>query len=426
MKNSFSPFQLIHPALYVSLVHRITEEANWETVLEKFKEFRNNPKIQCHSLPLESDDTKLSDKAATVSNWWQSIEQKSIELALKYQYVLHTDITDCYGSLYTHSIAWALHTKAVGKTERFNNSLIGNIIDIHLRGMSFGQTNGIPQGSVLMNFIAEMVLGYVDLDLSERLDGLSICDYQIIRYRDDYRVFSNNPQEAELIIKHLTEILIEIGMRLNAQKTLLSNNVVQDSIKADKIYWISNKKRTSSLQEHLLLIFELSQKYPNSGSLSKALNKYYNRIENMKKTKQNIKPLISIIIDIAFKNPRTYPISAAILSKLLSLLHPGSSRDEILNLITNRFKQIPNTGHIEIWLQRVVIKHDRKKEFNEELCKKINDSSIKIWNSDWLNSDLRKILDETSIVNEEQIEKINDVIESSEVQLFESKTDYKY
>jgi hypothetical protein len=37
--------------------------------------------------------------------------------------------------------------------------------------MNNGQTNGIPQGSVLMDFIAEMVLGYIDECLSGCLNA---------------------------------------------------------------------------------------------------------------------------------------------------------------------------------------------------------------------------------------------------------------
>ena len=246
-KFAWRPIQLIHPALYVSLVHQITEKNNWKLIVKRFKKFESNPRIICSSIPIESEGD-LSDKAATITNWWQEIEQKSIELALDFEYVLHTDITDCYGSIYTHSIVWALHTKEIGKLERENPTLIGNIIDKkHLQAMSFGQTNGIPQGSVLMDFIAEMVLGYADLELTQKLEGLRLGEYQIIRYRDDYRVFSNNPQDAELIVKHLTEVLIKIGMRLNAHKTIVSNNVVHDSIKPDKIYWINNKKSQKDL-----------------------------------------------------------------------------------------------------------------------------------------------------------------------------------
>lgn len=58
--------------------------------------------------------------------------------------------------------------------------------------MSFGQTNGIPQGSNLMDFIAELVLGYSDLQLSKKLIMTTISNYKILRYRDDYRIFTNS------------------------------------------------------------------------------------------------------------------------------------------------------------------------------------------------------------------------------------------
>ncbi len=92
----------------------MTEEENWNLIVERFKEFSEDDKINCFSIPLQSED-ELSDKATNVSNWWESIEQKSIEYALEYDYVLHIDLSDCYGSIYTHSISWVLHTKEVAK-----------------------------------------------------------------------------------------------------------------------------------------------------------------------------------------------------------------------------------------------------------------------------------------------------------------------
>lgn len=420
-KFAWRPFQLIHPVLYVSLVHKITEEATWNLIVARFGQFASNPKIKCYSIPLQSDGTQ-SDKATTVSQWWQTIEQQSIELALEYEYVLHTDISDCYGSIYTHSIPWAIHTKPVAKMNRNPNGNIGNIIDKHLRDMAFGQTNGIPQGSVLMDFIAEMVLGYADTELSIRIQQANIQDYHIIRYRDDYRIFSNNPQDAELITKILTEILIELGMRLNTQKTLVSNNVIRDSIKPDKIYWIAEKNGSRSIQEHLLLIHNLSDKFPNSGSLSKSLGKFYNRIQDLTEL-NNIEVLISILVDIMYKNPRTYPIASAILSKLLSLLNDPTKRDRILRSTMTKFAKIPNTGQIKIWLQRLTIKIDRPRLYNENLCKKVNDPAIQIWNSDWLNNTLKTLIATTPIIDEQIIQDIDVVINQSEVQLFKSEYD---
>lgn len=425
-KYAWRPFQLIHPALYVSLVHRVTEKDNWKLIVERFKEFAKNTSIQCVSLPLVSSG-KLSDKAVAIQNWWHSIEQKSIEYALDYEYVLHTDISDCYGSIYTHSIAWALHTKPEAKANRNNyDKFIGNDIDRHIRHMTFGQTNGIPQGSVLMDFISEMVLGYADLLLSERITKSNISDYHIIRYRDDYRIFTNNPQNAEAIIKHLTEILIDLGMRLNANKTIASHNVVEDSIKPDKLFWIVNRGGRKNLQEHLLSIHNLGQRYPNSGSLAKALNEYFNRIEKLKVTHQAIPVLVSILVDIAYKNPRVYPIASAILSKLLSLAKSKKLRDKLLSSIENRFKRIPNTGYLQIWIQRVLIKIERSRDFDETLCKKVNDTSVQLWNSDWLDKSLVKIIEENHIVSENVISDIDRVIKPAEVELFESKTSYPY
>jgi hypothetical protein len=372
---------------------------------------------------LRSNDQQ-SDRATSVSQWWQAIEQQSLELALKYEYVLHTDISDCYGSIYTHSVPWAIHTKPTAKAQRRDLGLIGNNIDKHLQDMAYGQTNGIPQGSVLMDFIAEMVLGFADLELSDKIQQANIQDYEIIRYRDDYRVFSNNPQTAEHIIKLLTEILIELGMRLNAQKTIVSNNVIKNSLKSDKLYWISSKKGAKGIQEHLLIIHKLSEEHPNSGSLSKALGKFYNRIKGITETKQNISVLVSILVDIMYKNPRTYPIASAILSKLLSLIPNNEKKNEILNLIYQRFEKIPNTGHIKIWLQRLTIKLDRQKQYSEKLCEKVNNPGLQIWNSDWVENNLKTIIESTPIIDENVIADIDVVIASEEIELFKNEYDY--
>jgi hypothetical protein len=48
------------------------------------------------------------------------------------------------------------NTQKFAKRNRSDKKSIGNIIDTAMQGMNYGQTNGIPQGSVLMDFIAEM------------------------------------------------------------------------------------------------------------------------------------------------------------------------------------------------------------------------------------------------------------------------------
>ena len=186
------PYQIINPVMYISLVNVITKEENWNEILERFENIELNSYIKCESIPIvESSENLLNKKSSQILNWWDKIEQTSIKLALEYDYLFQTDIVNCYAEIYTHSIAWALHTKIIAKQNRNPNGLLGNIIDKHLQNMSYGQTNGIPQGSVLMDFIAEILLKYADELITNHIiqEGIPKENFYILRYRDDYRIF---------------------------------------------------------------------------------------------------------------------------------------------------------------------------------------------------------------------------------------------
>ena len=176
-RYAWRPMALINPAIYISLVDRITESGAWTLLKKRFEDYRGNPQIRCLSIPVVST-TEKSDKAEQIIQWWHGIEQASIDLSLDYTSVVHTDIQDCYGSIYTHSIAWAVHTKSTAKELKNRNdpSLLGNQIDWHIQDMRHGQTNGIPQSSVLMDFVAEMVLGYADMELTKKIQLAKITD----------------------------------------------------------------------------------------------------------------------------------------------------------------------------------------------------------------------------------------------------------
>lgn len=420
-KYAWRPFQLIHPALYVSLAHHLTADTNWQLVLDRFNEFSANTQIQCLSLPVVSlSDEK--DKAEQVSHWWHAVEQRSIALSLDYEYLLETDITDCYGAIYTHSIAWALHSKPVAKQKRTEKTLLGNIVDAHIQDMRHGQTNGIPQGSALMDFIAEMVLGLADLELSAKIKDANIADYRILRYRDDYRVFVNNPQDGERIVKFLTEVTIGLGLKLNPTKTKASSDVVRASIKGDKLAWISRKHTEKSLQKHLLIIHDHAGQFSNAGSLVVALNDFHKRISRLKALIEQPMPLIAIVVDIAYRNPRTYAICAAILSKLMSFLESSDQKVAVAEKIKTRFAKIPNTGHMQIWIQRVTLPISAALAYEEPICKLVAGEAVALWNMGWISgNDLKNAIDVTKVIDREKLTASEPVIPVEEVELFLSK-----
>lgn len=411
-KFDWRPFEIIHPALYVYLVNVICEKDNWKKINERFKSFQKNKKIVCCSIPYESSNKKM-DKKDTILNWWNAFEQKSISMSLKFNCMAITDINNCYGSIYTHSIAWAVETKNIAKKDH-SDTLLGNKIDKIIQDMSYGQTNGIPQGSVLTDFIAEIVLGYADEQISSEINKNKIKDYSILRYRDDYRIFAQNEYDLNVILKIITEVLSELNFKLHTQKTSITDDIITNSIKKDKAnILVNNYIVLNNIQKSLFNIRNFSLIYPNSGSLLKLLTEVYEQqIKPLKKKPKNVEQIISILVDIMYRNPKTYNLCVLILSVIFSFLGK-TTINKYINLISKKFKNLPNTNYIDIWLQRLTIANDIARKYSCTLCQKIY-SEVKIWNSDWLNLKI----DESLIINNEIIQSISPIMQEEEVNPF--------
>ena len=413
------PLELIHPAIYVSLVNQITEDSGWTTILERLHEFQSIDNIHCLSLPGKSLTPK-SDTAEQISHWREQIEQKSVALSLEYEFLARTDVTDCYGSIYTHSIPWALHTKEVAKANRSDYDLIGNVIDKHIRCLQQGQTNGIPQGSALMDFMAELVLGYADSELSKALKNKTDFQFKILRYRDDYRIFVHTKRDGETILKQLTEVLIDLGLRLNRTKTYISDEVVQSSIRDDRLDWILRNNSDHNLQTQLLIIHDHCKAFPNSGTAVSALTEYYKRIcDESSGIPNELLQLVSITVDIAFRNPKTYRVCAAILSNLVNYFETKEEKIRIVDGIRNKFSRIPNTGYLDIWLQTVSHKFGGDVDINEALCQLVRGENCHIWNNEWISAPgLVKAMDLSKIVDRDRLNDMDPFVPPDEVELF--------
>lgn len=450
-KYDWRPFELINPVLYVFLVREITQEENWNNIQKRFKELNSKSFVQCFSIPIISE-TKKSNKAEQVLQWWNRIEQDSIKYSLEFNYLFHTDITNFYPSIYTHSIAWALHNKEIAK-EKKNDDLLGNKIDKYIRKMSYGQTNGIPQGSVLMDFIVEIILAYIDNLLTKKMRNekkIKNKDFKIIRYRDDYKIFVNNPQNAETILKNLSEILAETGLKLNPSKTIASQNVIQSSIKKDKLEWLFVEpilKEQNTLQKQLLVLHQFSLEYENSGTLTKALDKLLKDLnqkykeksngsnEQYKylfktKDKENKEILVAILIDIVSLNPRIYPLAMAI----LGILFVEIKKKSFINKAIQKLEKIYNNSYMQIWLQRAIIKQKNidYKNFTESICQRVADifagkkDKISLWNNEWLScNEIKSLFKKYPVILKDEIDKMTPITQSDEISLFDYNNPFK-
>ncbi|HHT9144094.1 MAG TPA: RNA-directed DNA polymerase, partial [Candidatus Wunengus sp. YC61] len=366
-------------------------------------------------------DHNITQKASQVSEWVNEVEKESIRLALDFEHVYQTDVTDCYGSIYTHSIAWAIHGKKTSKAKRQYKELLGNRIDHHLQAMSHGQTNGIPQGSVLLDFIAEMLLAYADHILSHKISEIEPDKYRVLRYRDDYRIFVRQPSHGDMIMKALSEVMIQLGLRLHTLKTTRSNEIILSSIKPDKLSMMHMPAPKSlsrvSLYKELMLIYKLGTEYPNCGAIKMRLTKLYKKAVE-KHFKQQEKELLSILVNIAFDSPNAFPIISAFISKIISYQSAGD-KDKMLHQVLRKMSLLPNSGLMEVWLQRIAKPNSLDFKFKDKLCKKVNEEQVQLFETGWINSQaLKKIIDDAEYVDKVALDKLDAIIGGDEIELF--------
>ena len=437
---AWRPYELVHPILYIELVNLLTEEKNWNCIKKRFKEIQRNDKIIAVNIPQKPDESKgNTEKEENINRWWSEIEQASIKLSLEFKYLTTTDITDCYGSLYTHSVAWALHDKKIAKANHNGldkkDGLLGNSIDNFLQDMHNRQTNGIPQGNMVSDLIAEMVLGFADMLLSKQLKKEKIEDYKILRYRDDYRIFTNSRQDAEKILLKLSSILAELNFKLNPNKTVVADDIIDASVKADKNSLILSNYGDNNLglQHQLLYIRNFSKIHKNSGSVSRLLGDFRKRIEALKNKPFQSDAMIATVVDIMLNNPRTYATGASVISKLISF-EAKKEREDIHQKIMRKFSDIPNVGYLDVWLQRISINLDRNREFNEPLCRLVSRNSIisilhrcpviaggvvkGIWNSSWLQLSSFIELSKVDFIDETVITDLDDIMSLDETEIY--------
>lgn len=411
--------EIINPLLYSSLVSLITEEDNWLYVKNRLLELQTGSLIACVSMPVLPFNKK-SQAASQIIEWLQNVEKTSIKMSLNYNYVFVTDITDCYSSIYTHSISWALHDKQVSKTKRKFEELLGNKIDHHIQAMRYGQTNGIPQGSILMDFISEIVLAYVDREVTKRLrDNNIISGFEIIRYRDDYRIFTKTAHTGERIMKILSVVLAELGLRLNTNKTKMSNDIISNSIKADKLYFLSKdlKKNLSSneLRNQLILTYSYSKEFPNSGQLKSRLKKLLNIY--VSSLDDDPEEYVSILTNIALDNPSSIPEIVTFISKVIEPFEK-SIQLGFLDKIRKKLNAVPNSGFLEVWLQRLTIKLDTSIVYKEPLCNYAVDSKTQLFDNTWINNASKEKKMQTSYLDSEYIANMPFVVPAKEINLF--------
>ena len=453
------PIILANPFLYYFLVREICNEQSWTVVKQLFETF-TVPHITSCALPVIPKEREPFHKSTTILNWWSSMEQRSIELSLEYRYMFVTDITNCYGSVNPQAFDWAFSFKDTEYETEHVNPIAKNI-QKYLRAFQQGRNIGIPQGSAIIDFVGEIILGYSDLLLHEAIQSEGItAPYEIIRYRDDYRIFCNDKDELEKISYILQHVLERLNFRMNSKKTKISDSIVTDAVKPDKLAYIYNtpifnKKGCDfdSFEKHLLYILMFARQYPDSGSIKTMLSDIDKRIEDWLKpyeeevttiplleegepktekiTKQrrlvggSVHAMSAVCAQIALENVGCCHYALRVLSRMVDSLKDEKEKSAIISLVYSKLCNQPNSDYNQLWLQNMTYQRDKKKgtsPYKVRLCRVVaGDKNVELWNNEWVKPQFLSDLHTNGIIDEKTLKKVTPVITFRERRAYDNQ-----
>ncbi len=219
------------------------------------------------------------------------------------RYLLKTDISRFYHSIYTHSIPWALHGKDYAKKHR-GDPILGNIVDRHIRNSQSQQTLGIPVGPDTSLVIAELLLASIDKTLVAEIGNL-----RGFRYVDDYELCFESRSDAEAALDLLQVLLGHYELALNAAKTqILEFPLCLDREWASELRGFEFRPGTAAQATDLVRFFDrvaiLAQENPDGSVLGYAIR----RLEGETIHAKNMKLLVDLLLHCALIEPRTLPV----------------------------------------------------------------------------------------------------------------------
>ena len=197
--------------------------------------------------------------------------------------ILSLDLSNFYHTLYTHSIPWVIEGKQNSKRNRING--FANNLDKIIQHCQYGETHGIPTGTICSKIIAEFYMCYIDKQLEEK-------NFKYSRYVDDIKFPYTSDSERESFMMEISNLCREYNLILNDKKTEINTFPFENnrqkieifnyfdnlSINSKKSTWI---KRITEFLEYCLT----EESNNNKGAIKCLFSVSINKFNSLKKSK---------------------------------------------------------------------------------------------------------------------------------------------
>jgi len=254
---------------------------------------------------------RTGGRAACIPSMQRLHERKILESA-GFRYMLRTDVSRFFPTVYTHSVPWALHTKPVSKRNRkITAKYFGNLIDQALRQGQDEQTMGLPIGPDTSHVIAEAISTAVDLLLKSSLKSWPAG----FRYVDDYFFFFPTMAEAEAALAALSRALKDFELQINFEKTKISlvSEIVDDfwthQLRSFEIGKGSRRQRSD-----IHHFFELAKNLASRNADENVMTYALKRASAVLIRRENWSAFEAHVCHIALSHPNTLQTAAQILA----------------------------------------------------------------------------------------------------------------
>lgn len=283
-----------NPLHYIRLSNTIVE--HWRDII-----------LHCSQSEISLSRLNLRDSSlrSILKPSFKDITKERIIRSTGNRYVLKIDIAKFYSSIYTHSIPWALHTKAVSKRNR-NRSYFGNAIDEDCRKMQDGQTIGLPIGPDTSRVISEIILSSIDNMIKHQLGYI-----EGLRVVDDYHLYFKNLSDLEKgrVIVHKTLKEYELELNQNKEKIFELPEIIENEwFSIIREFKFRNKPsfQRTDLITYFDTIMSYSKKFPEDMVFTFALSKLRFTVFN----KRNWLIFQSLLLNALLVEPKVIPYVA--------------------------------------------------------------------------------------------------------------------
>lgn len=292
--------RIVNPVAYFFLAKEI--DKYWNEIQKHYRK---------SSISLSTPKISPSLRAIKLIKFSELYEEK-ITRSTGYRYVLITDITSFFPTIYTHTIPWAIHGKDEAKKNTGkNDKYFGNILDDRCMGVQDRQTIGLPIGPDTSHIIAEIIGVAIDLQVKDALKGWPAG----FRYVDDYFLFFDTREEAEACLAQLTKAISNFELQVNPAKTRVVEvrELVEETWKYNlkKLEISDNKKQQrNDIHNYFEALFSLEKRYSDESLIKYGLKQISSRI--IKKSNWDI--FEAYLLKCGFSFPNTLQVIASVLA----------------------------------------------------------------------------------------------------------------